>query len=483
MRRPLAALVAVTVAAAPACTFGVRRAKPRQSARPGTATPTETPSRTPRPTAGGSASPAGCPADYAAPDPKRPRIRLAFVLGDDGRTVTGTEQVTFTPDLPVRDVVFRAWPNSPGSVDEGGRLEVTSASLPMTVEKAGAGKGAPGTLVRLALPAESPAGKAVTVDLSFRLRLPHSSIERYGYDEQVAWWGSGHPLLAWQRGRGWATEPAAGILGETAASEAADYTVDVVAPARYTVVGNGLTGAPQELDDGRLSWSWHNPVARDVAVVAGRFEIETFDAGGTPVLVAVERRLDPATTVGPIRANLVEAMTDFRRAFGRYPYDSLTVVALRAIGGAGVEYPGLFFVGNRRYDVVVPHELAHEWFYGLVGNNQAVDPWLDEAFATYGEALVNGSAYEYLPAFDAEGDVGAPMTYWNEHAEPYGTIVYSKGAAALLLGREESGRSFDEALRCYVRANAYAVATPGDLRRALAGLRSAVALLEEAGAL
>jgi len=33
------------------------------------------------------------------------------------------------------------------------------------------------------------------------------------------------------------------------------------------------------------------------------------------------------------------------------------------------------------------HELMHMWFYGTIGNNHALEPWLDEAFATYAELL------------------------------------------------------------------------------------------------
>ena len=61
------------------------------------------------------------------------------------------------------------------------------------------------------------------------------------------------------------------------------------------------------------------------------------------------------------------------------------------------------------------HEVAHEWFYGLVGNDQGRDPWLDEAFATYAEALVRGTGGTYaataIPTV-GRNRVGRPMTFW-----------------------------------------------------------------------
>lgn len=481
MRRAVAVVV---VLALPACTTGVRRARPTPSPSP-TVPGVAAPSSSLSPTARVTASPDVCPASYTPPDPKRPRIRLTFELADDGRTVTGTEHVEFTPDLPVTELVFRAWPNAPGSAANGARLEITSSSLPRTVEPAGAGRDAPGTLIRLRLPAPVSAGTTVTANVSFRLRLPRSDVDRYGFDANTAWWGSGHPLFAWQRGVGWATEEAVGLLGETASNEAAAYDVTVTAPERYEVVGSGHTGAPLDAGGGRRRWHFANPVARDVAVVAGTFARESFVADGVPVQMAVGAGLDPRTTFGPIRANVVASMRDFTKRFGKFPYPTLTVVALRPIAGAGVEYPGLIFVGSRRYDLVVTHEMAHEWFYGLVGNNQATEPWLDESFATYAEGLVNDDVEDYVQALDATNDaVNLPMTYWDSHESDYGDVVYAKGAAALLVARQEAGpAAWDARLRCFVNREAYGIATAADLAEVMAPFPKSLDVLREAGAL
>ena len=476
-RRLVAAALALAL---PACTLGVRRAAPTPSP---TVAPTVTPSRAGSPAVTPSA--AACPASYAAPRPDRPVVALTFDLSDDGRVVTGTEKVTFTPDLPVSELVFRAWPNQPGSAKNGARLEVTSASLPMTVESAGAANGAPGTLVRLALPARVPAGARVSAELAFRLTLPKAAVDRYGHDDNASWWGSGHPLLAWQRGAGWAFDPAVGILGETSVAEAASYAVTVTAPERYTVLASGEGGAPTPLGNGRNRWEFRNPVARDVMVVAGEFDVERHEVRGVPVTVAVDRSLTARATFGPVRANVEASMAEFASRFGPYPYDTLTVVALRAIGGAGVEYPGLFLVGSRRYDVVVTHEMAHMWFYGLVGNNQATEPWLDESFATYGEALVNDVEDDYMDAAEGRAPaVGLPMSHWNRNKDDYGRVVYTRGAGALLLAREAGGPdAFDAAIRCYVNREAYGIATAADLAASLAHLPEAVDVLRAAGAL
>jgi hypothetical protein len=462
VRRALAVLL---VLATPACTVGVRRAAPTPSTTRATST----------------AALPSCSTTYAKPDPKRPVIRLTFSVDQAHAHVTGTEHVVFTPDRAVTELVFRLWPNGPSSRDNGGRLDVTSASLPMTLSEND-------TLLALALPAPSPAGRAITVDLAFALTLPRADTDRYGHTARTAWWASAHPLLAWVRGgAGWAREPAVGLLGETATSEVADYDVTVTAPANDTVLGGAFTDPPVNLPDVQR-WHFRNPLARDVAVAVGPFTTRQVRAHGVPVLVAVSAELAPGSAaeavLGPVIATTTDSIAVHEARFGPFPFPSLTVVALEAIGGSGVEYPGLIFVGSRRYDVVVPHEVAHEWFYGLVGDDQARDPWLDEAFATYAEVLAMDDPERDLGALDARGDVGAPMAYWDRHERDYGTIVYAKGGAALIAAREEVGaRVFDAALRCYVAANAFRVATPADLAAALKAYPRALAILRTAGAL
>ncbi|HEU0129411.1 MAG TPA: M1 family aminopeptidase [Mycobacteriales bacterium] len=464
MRRALALLLCAVVA--PSCAVGVRRAAPKP-----------TPSRTVVPV---SAPP--CSTVYRPADPRRPRVALTFDVAPDHASVTGTEHVVFTPDRPVTEVVLRLWPNGPWQRREGARLEVTRASLPMTLAD-------DGTTLVLALPAPSPAGRSVTVDLAFALTLPRASFDRLGHTERTAWFASAHPLLAWVRGEGWVRDPAADLLGETAVSEAAFYDVTVTAPAADTVLGVSLPdGPPEDAAGGVRRWHFVNAVARDVAVAAGPFATRQERVGTVPVLVAVSDELASGaaaeTVLGPVLSTATNAVRFYADAFGPYPYPALTVVALKPIGKGGVEYPGLVYVGSQRYEGVVPHEVAHEWFYGLVGDDQARDPWLDEAFATFAAASFDNGYNRYLDDLDAKGDVGRPMSYWEHHRDDYGKVVYAKGAAALIAARDTVGAAaFDRRLRCYVAANAYRVATPAHLAAVLAPFPDAVRILTEAGAL
>lgn len=469
-RRVVAAVLALAL---PACTFGVRRGEP--------------PRRTRSPGATVSVPP--CRPAYAPPDPDRPRVTVTFDVDPSYARVTGTQRVVFTPDRPVTEVVFRLWLNGPAAAEDGGRIDVTRASLPMTFEPAGAEVGTQGTLLRLALPAESPAGRAVTVDLDFTMTLPRADVDRWGHTALTAWWASAHPMLAWVRGAGWDETPAVAMLGETAANETAVYDVTVVAPFGDEVLSIGIPAEPVATAEGKRRWRFRNPVARDVAVSVGTFAQRDTEMNGVPVRLAVSDEIATGAAADRVldRAETLtrESMAAFTGLFGPFPYPSLSVVAIRSIASAGVEYPGLIWLGSRRYDVVVPHEVAHEWFYGLVGNDQGDHPWLDESFASYAEALVNeASGEEFLDLATTRGAVGQPMSYWQRHRGDYGRVVYGKGAGALLLAREEAGRdAFDRLLRCFVRENAHRVASPADVEAAFAPAPVVLDILRDAGAL
>jgi aminopeptidase N len=130
---------------------------------------------------------------------------------------------------------------------------------------------------------------------------------------------------------------------------------------------------------------------------------------------------------------------------------------------------------------VLVHEVAHMWFYGMVGNSQFRDPWLDEAFATYAESVADDRGHD--DDLDRGGPVAGTMAEFSDQ-DDYEWRVYSKGADALHAAREAAGpEAFDEAIRCYVETQAWTIARPEDLARALADLEPALDVLVEAGAL
>ncbi|HEY2176830.1 MAG TPA: M1 family aminopeptidase [Mycobacteriales bacterium] len=499
MRRAAGVMLAATVAgcvAVAGCTTATagraQQAAPSvrsSSASSGAASPTPTPSPTPtrspsprpspRPTARAAAT--GCPAHYLPPDPRRPRIGLRFTVAPGLASVVGTEHVVFTPDLPVRRLVFRLTANTITSFDRGTSQTVTGVRLHgrpahFTIESDGAAPGSPGGLLDVPLGRVVPAGTPISADLTFTLRIGSASFERFGRADGVAWWGSGAPLLSWQYGVGWHREPMARFLGESATSEAAVYDVTVIAPTGATVLATGGAGPPTPAGAGLRRWHARSTTARDVAIAVGRFATRVVRIGSTRVTVAGP---DPAA-LPALAAQVRTSVQGLAGRFGPFPYPTLAAVSLPASGG-GIEYPGVVLLAGTDRQTVT-HELAHQWFYGLVGDSQARDPWLDEAFATYAEELVDGRTS--TADLHDPGAVGATLASWGDDESGYFTTTYLKGSAALLTARAAAGPArFDAALRCYVAAQAWRIARPGDLARGLSRLPAAVSVLRAAGAL
>jgi len=429
-----------------------------------------------------SAAPGGCPAERAEPDPDRPVVDLEFSLDEDLRTVTGTETVVFTPDLPTGELVFRLVPNGPDATAVGNQLTVDAVRGADVVSGGyeSAQAAAPGGLYVVTLGRTLAAGESTEVELDSTLRLGSGGFERLGTAEDVSWFASGAPLLTWEPGVGWARDPFVEVLGETASSPVSDTTITVEAPAALTVLMTGDQGEPTRERGGRRTWTSHEPVARDVSVAVGAFTTAELAVDGVRVTAGVL----PGTGRDPARLARVtgEAIELLADRFGPFPYDTLTVPWLPDYGG-GIEYPSSILLASTQ-DVVLLHEVAHMWFYGMVGDSQFRDPWLDEAFASYAESVTGDPpTAQVARELALPGDVGGSMAEFPDDRR-YVQAVYGKGGAMLLTARERAGAAaFDAALRCYADATAWQIATPADVAAALADLPAALAVLQEAGAL
>lgn len=413
-----------------------------------------------------------CPAIPArrAPDPNRPQYDVEMSADPTTGVVEGTQTVAFTPDLPTDRLVFRLWANGPRPARAGTSIALGAVTGSGAV--LGVSQPDPTTAV-VALGRWLAPGERVEVVVPWRLQVGGPASDRIALEGGSLRLGSFLPLLAWEAGAGWAIEPPTALFAEATTSPTADWTMRIAAPAGFGVVASGVEVVPG---------TWEAPLARDVAVAVGRFIVARAVANApqpVDVVVAVHDGIDDTAAY---LAQLVEQLEAMAARYGPYPWPTYQLSITPSLGG-GIEYPMHVLQGPGTDGRTTPHEVAHMWFYGLVGNNQARDPWLDEGLATWAEARHLGTLDELaattIPA-DGMGQAAAPMTAWEGRSGSYYRSVYTQPAAALAgLGAPEL---VDCALARYVARTAHAIARPEDLVEALdATFRSWRPVLAPAG--
>jgi hypothetical protein len=383
-----------------------------------------------------------------------------------GSRVTGTSDVRFAANRPLHRLVFRLWPNGPGQ-----RASLTVTGMTVDGRTVRTQRPSATTLV-VPLAGTVAPGREIRVRFGWRLSL--SSALRMSARGGFVRLGSFFPLLPWDARRGWVVDPPTSLTAEASTSPTADFDVTVHAPPSMQVLATGR----------RVSGDrWLARGVRDFAIAGGAFDTVTrIIAAPRPVRLTVAAPADEPGAAAAFADRAALALTALAGRFGPYPWPTLSIAVMPDLSRHGIEYPNLIFQGPVSLARATTHEVAHQWFYSLVGNDQARDPWLDEALANWAAMSIDhfeGILNLPIPPA-AQGHLGAPVSFWQQHPTDYFRGVYVQGPQALASLGDQA--SVDCALRRYVAANAYRIAQPRDLVAALeAELPGAAATLARYG--
>jgi hypothetical protein len=450
------------------------------------------------------ATPEPLPAAWADLAPQRAALRPEFAADLDSLTGATQYSITLTiaPDLaslqgeqlvfytnnesvPLEVVYFRLFANTR---PYGGRAAVTALTLdgaPVTPESE-----LSGSALRVPLATPLAPGQAVEFALSWTTQVPTRTVSagynQFGLHQGVLTLPNAYPLIPAYDEEGWNVEAAPGY-GDAVYSDTALYRVTIHAPAGQTLIASGNCTA--EPGDAQQTWRCASGPMRDFAIMlSDRYQLASYDAGG--VRVNSYYYADDAIRGQDVVTHTRAALASFEQRFGPYPFNELDLVETPTTAG-GIEYPGLIVVTDDAYDrnqaryleIVVAHEVAHQWFYSLVGNDQVDEPWLDEALAQYLTVLYFGDTYGAETGAQAS-ELLLEQSYDRVRGEPddrradrpvaaytssqYSAIVYGKAALFFQAVHERMGdAAFNEALRDYVAAHRYGVAEGDDLLQAL----------------
>src|SRR5690554_2099559 len=333
------------------------------------------------------------------------------------------------------------------------------------------------TLLKIPMETALNPEQAVEINMDYEVVLPNAE-EHFGYGDTTFQVGNGYPIAAVYDGSKWNTDLYYS-LGDPFYSDVSNYRVTITAPKDYIIACSGKI-LSEEVDGENKVWITEAEQMRDFAWAASQdFVIQEEIVDG----VLIKNYLLPnKALVNKQAAELAyDAVEVYNTIFGEYPYEVLSVVTADA---TGMEYPGLVFVwksnqvNDESLESTIIHEVAHQWWYAAVGNNQIKEPWLDESFAIYAQKLfydeVKGETegeqyYERIVSnykdrigdSDKAGPILTP-TYMLEDWEVYTGLLH-KGAMFLHELEEELGKDkFYELLNTYYNRFKFSIATTRD---------------------
>lgn len=282
---------------------------------------------------------------------------------------------------------FKNWEfNKAAAPETEGNIEVSAVKVNGNPVKPKIEK----TLMKLDLPNPLPKGKKAEVEMDFSVQLPKGAM-RLNHVDNTAFLAQWYPMLAAYDEEGWHTDPYT-TIGDPFYTDMADFTVTMDVPRGYRVIStaddSGNTPASSTV-------TLKQQNVRDFAVVVTKdYKAKSGKVGNTDVNVWYREQMDDV--VDELFAAAKKGLGFFNEKFGTYPYPEIDIVLGETGHGiAGMEYPGLVTsldrVSTRKGEEpavnVVVHELAHQWWYGMVGSNQVKEPWLDEGLTTFSESL------------------------------------------------------------------------------------------------
>ena len=274
--------------------------------------------------------------------------------------------------------------------------------------------------------------------------------------------------------------------GDPFYSNMANYNVTITAPTKYTLASSGNVTKTTQNESNNV-YKIKAKVIRDFAfILSDNFSVVSDTVNDTVVNYYYYKNSYPDKCLETIK----KCITTFEDIIGDYPYKTLNVAEASFVHG-GMEYPNLVYISDAVLDEedylnVIIHEVAHQWWYGLVGNDEYKYGWLDEGLTEYStllfyernseygvdvDTLIKNQTNSYVTFIEVYSSVFESVdTSMNRELNEYGTeyeyvyIAYVKGMLFFDSLRELVGdKRFFVALKDYFNSNCFSIATPETL--------------------
>ena len=356
-----------------------------------------------------------------------------------------------------------------------------------------------GTILEVTLNEPIEPRSSTLFEMDYEAQIP-LQVRRSGRDNaegvkfSMAQW---YPKMANYDYQGWSANP---YVGREFYGIWGDYNVTIHIDKKYVV---GATGQLQNMDEigygygkvkskekkGKITYKFLAENVHDFAWGADPdYTHETYQIIDGPLLHFLYQ---PGEKTTENWQNLPRAMAAAYKwmsaRYGKYPYDNYYFVQG---GDGGMEYPQLTLItGERSYGSLVGvsiHEWMHSWYQMVLATNEALYPWMDEGFTSFGstetmnylkqEGIIPGEIAEnpFLGAFNGQANIALsgfeePLSTHADHYttnRAYGVGSYIKGQVFLKQLEYVLGKvAFDKALLDYYDTWKFKHPNPNDFIR------------------
>ena len=404
---------------------------------------------------------------------------------------------------PAEEVLFRLYANAPRYRE--GSIQVADVEIDgVPVEPA---FDLDDTLMSLPLTTAIEPGGHATITMSWQSVIPDDTISGFGmfnHDTRTDSYTLDHwlPLLAGYDPENGFDQAPITINGDPVFSNVAFFEVTMRGLDDLVLASTGVVEQDEVAAGGRTMTIVSGPVRNFTMAISANYEVATGTAGGTEIrsyyLPGHEIRGEASVEWA------IDAIELFNDLIGPYPYQQFSIVdAVIGGGAAGIEFPQIVYIASDYYDdplddeylphgqeYTLVHEVIHQWFYALVGNNQDRYAFLDESLTNYLSVVYFEKVYDedvalqqallniiapyviYLWGMPSGPSVDEPVNTATDafsSGTAYGVIIYNKGPLAFQAIREAIGdEAFFDAIASYFRDQQLLIAQPDDLENAFA---------------